>query len=213
MNHHRTSQLPGLDLTGTAPARSKLGSAAQSAVRIALAVAAIVALAVIAALAYGWPKLQRAGEPGPVAQAIVLRQATMQLLADGFVGCPTVQQVLELSTGPSKSQLQNEMGNDPWGTPFQIQCERERVRVFSMGPDKLPGTPDDIGSDPRGSPGHGAHRAGLAYRTRRPFIAREYPPPSSDTATPTTMPPARHARAADRSAGGLRTRCNARASP
>jgi hypothetical protein len=37
-------------------------------------------------------------------------------------------------------------GLDPWGVAFQIQCERERVRVFSMGPDKLPGTTDDISS-------------------------------------------------------------------
>jgi hypothetical protein len=41
----------------------------------------------------------------------------MQLLADGFAGCPTVQQVLELSEGPSKSELRKEMTClDPWGT-------------------------------------------------------------------------------------------------
>ena len=78
---------------------------------------------VIGALVYGWGKVQRAGDPGPIAN-VVLRQATMQLLADGFVGCPTVQQVLELSEGPSRSELQNGMAADPWGTPFQIQCDR-----------------------------------------------------------------------------------------
>jgi hypothetical protein len=68
-------------------------------------------------------------------------------MADGFTGCPTVHQVLELTTEPAKSELQREItGSDPWGTPFQIRCQRERVRVFSMGPDKLAGTADDISS-------------------------------------------------------------------
>jgi hypothetical protein len=127
--------------------RSKPGKVARSALRVALTVAGIVAIAVIGALAYGRGKLQRAGASSPRAQVILLRQATMQLLADGFAGCPTVQQVLELSEEPSRSELRKATtGLDPWGAPFQVQCERERVRVFSMGPDKLPGTTDDIGS-------------------------------------------------------------------
>jgi hypothetical protein len=127
--------------------RAKSGNIARSTLRVALAVAGIVVVAVIGALAYGWDKFQRAGASSPRTHVILLRQATMQLQADGFDGCPTVQQVLELSEEPSKSELQKEMtGLDPWGTPFQIQCDRERVRVFSMGPDKLPGTTDDIAS-------------------------------------------------------------------
>jgi type II secretion system (T2SS) protein G len=126
---------------------SKLGKVARSGLRVGLAVAAIVVVGCIGALVYGWGKFQRSGSPGPIANVIVLRQATMQLLADGFVGCPTVAQVLELSKGPSRSELQYESSTDPWGTPFQIQCAHDRVRVFSMGPDKLPGTADDIGSN------------------------------------------------------------------
>ena len=128
-------------------ARSKLEKAARSGVRVGLAVAAIVAVGVIGALVYGWDNFQRSGAPGPIADVIVLRQATMQLLADGFAGCPTAAQVLELSKGPSRSEAQHESSTDPWGTPYQIQCAKDRVRVFSMGPDKLPGTADDIGSN------------------------------------------------------------------
>jgi type II secretion system (T2SS) protein G len=129
------------------PARPKVGSPARSALRVALAVAGIVAVVVLGALAYGWGKFKRAGASSPRTHVILLRQATMQLRADGFAGCPTVQQVLELSEEPSRSELRKETtGVDPWGAPFQIQCERERVRVFSMGPDKLPGTADDIAS-------------------------------------------------------------------
>jgi hypothetical protein len=134
-------------LSGPSLAHSKSGSIARSTLRVALAVAGIVVVAVVGALVYGWDKFQRAGASSPRTHVILLRQATMQLQADGFAGCPTAQQVLDLSQEPSKSELQKEMsGLDPWGTPFQIQCDRERVRVFSMGPDKLPGTADDIGS-------------------------------------------------------------------
>jgi type II secretion system (T2SS) protein G len=130
-----------------APARSKVGAVGRSALRVALAVAAILAVVVVGAVAYGWNKFQRAGASSPRTQVILLRQATMQLLADGFAGCPTVQQVLELSAEPSRTELRKETtGLDPWGAPFQVQCDREHVRVFSMGPDKLPGTTDDIGS-------------------------------------------------------------------
>lgn len=129
------------------PASSKGENVARSALRIALAVAGIVAVVVIGALAYGWDKFQRAGAPGPRSHVALLRQATMQLLADGFAGCPTVQQVLELASEPAKSELQKETtGFDPWGTPFQIHCDGERVRVFSIGSDKLTGTADDISS-------------------------------------------------------------------
>jgi hypothetical protein len=115
--------------------------------RIAVAVAGIGAVVVIGALAYGWDKFQRAGASSPRSQVALLRQATLQLLADGFAGCPTVQQVRDLTVDPVKSELQKETtGLDPWGTPFQIHCERGRVRVFSMGPDKLVGTADDIRS-------------------------------------------------------------------
>ena len=129
------------------PTSSKGENIARSALRIALAVAGIVAVVVIGALAYGWDKFQRAGASGPRSHVALLRQATMQLLANGFAGCPSVQQVLELSVEPMRSELQKETtGLDPWGAPFQIRCDRERARVFSMGPDKLVGTADDISS-------------------------------------------------------------------
>ena len=146
-SHHRASKFQGTALSEPSPTRSKSGNIARSTLRVALTVAGIVAVAVIGALAYGWDRFQRAGASSPRTHVILLRQATMQLQADGFAGCPTVQQVLKLSEEPSRSELQKEMtGLDPWGTPFQIQCERQRVQVFSMGLDKLPGTTDDIGS-------------------------------------------------------------------
>jgi hypothetical protein len=77
----------------------------------------------------------------------MLRAAVLQLWADGFAGCPTVRQVLELNLELLESELRKETtGIDPWGTPYQIQCDRDHVLVFSLGPDKRAGTADDIKS-------------------------------------------------------------------
>jgi hypothetical protein len=66
---------------------------------------------------------------------------------DGFTGCPTVQQVLELNKEPWKSELAQETnGMDSWGAPYQILCDQGQVLVFSLGPDKQAGTADDITS-------------------------------------------------------------------
>jgi general secretion pathway protein G len=34
--------------------------------------------------------------------------------------------------------------DDPWGTPFRVECDGDRVSVASDGPDRKKGTPDDI---------------------------------------------------------------------
>jgi hypothetical protein len=77
----------------------------------------------------------------------MLRAAALQLRADGFKGCPTARQVLELTEGSWKTELREATnGNDAWGTPFRVVCDEDRVRVFSLGPDKLAGTEDDVSS-------------------------------------------------------------------
>jgi len=119
---------------------------ARSALRITLAVVAIVAAVAVAWLATGGlDKFRRAGAPGPIAIATLLRGAAQQVIGDGFVGCPTAQQVLDLTQEPQRRELRSQItGVDPWGTPYQIDCANERLRVFSAGPDKKPGTADDI---------------------------------------------------------------------
>ena len=34
--------------------------------------------------------------------------------------------------------------NDPWGSPYRLECEGKRWRVVSNGPDGVPDTADDI---------------------------------------------------------------------
>jgi len=53
--------------------------------------------------------------------------------------CPTVQllheeHVLKRGTDP----------NDPWGNPYQIECDEHDINVRSAGPDEEPGSADDI---------------------------------------------------------------------
>ena len=55
--------------------------------------------------------------------------------------CPTVK------TLAAAGQLAADRTEDPWGSPFRIECADEQVHVYSNGPDKRPGTGDDIRDD------------------------------------------------------------------
>lgn len=131
----------------THPNRSKLDDVLRSVLRVALVVVATVSVVVLGTLAFKWKELELAGAPTTKSNVLMLQAAVLQLWADGFAGCPTVQQVLELNLEPLKSELQKgTTGVDPWGTPYRIQCDRDHVLVFSLGPDKRAGTADDIES-------------------------------------------------------------------
>jgi general secretion pathway protein G len=131
----------------THPNRSKLDDVVRSVLRVALVVIVAVTAVVLGTLAFKWKDLQLAGAPSTKSNVLTLQAAVLQLWADGFTGCPTVQQVLELNKEPRKSELAKETnGTDPWGAPYQILCDQGQVLVFSLGPDKQPGTADDINS-------------------------------------------------------------------
>ena len=67
------------------------------------------------------------------------------LRAFSFVGCPTVQQIMELTAESARTDfLMDTNGIDPWGMPYQVECDPDKVHVFSTGPDKQAGTADDI---------------------------------------------------------------------
>jgi len=122
-----------------------LGRVARAALRITLAVIAILAAVVIVWLATGGLEKLRRAASGPIATATILKVSAEHVIAEGFVGCPTVQQVLDLTPEPQRRELRGETnGIDPWGTPYQIDCASDRVRVFSAGPDKTFGTADDL---------------------------------------------------------------------
>lgn len=53
--------------------------------------------------------------------------------------CPSVEQLIE-----SEHLDDGSPRRDPWGGPWRIACDGTRVSVKSDGPDRQPGTPDDI---------------------------------------------------------------------
>jgi hypothetical protein len=57
--------------------------------------------------------------------------------------CPTVKTLV------AAGQLAADPTEDPWGSPFRIECGNGQVHVYSNGPDELPGTADDIRDDSR----------------------------------------------------------------
>ena len=70
-------------------------------------------------------------------------------LAHSDKGCP--ETLLEVAQHMGKSE---EDTKDPWGTPFKMLCGpgslppsvKTGIAVYSFGPDKAEGTPDDIKS-------------------------------------------------------------------
>jgi len=105
----------------------------------------VVLLAVVKVASVVLERFKRAGGSSPRSNISVLESNAANLRYLGFAGCPTVQQILELTPEPARTDmLMDTNGIDPWGTPYQIECDRDKVHVFSMGPDKQAGTADDI---------------------------------------------------------------------
>jgi general secretion pathway protein G len=59
--------------------------------------------------------------------------------------CPTVSQLVQDKEIDTASKT-----DDPWGSAYKIACTDDDVTVYSPGPDKREGTPDDI-SVPKGA--------------------------------------------------------------
>lgn len=53
--------------------------------------------------------------------------------------CPTFDVLVE-----SRALDEDAPPDDPWGTPWRIECDRDRVSVGSSGPDRRAHTDDDI---------------------------------------------------------------------
>ncbi len=57
--------------------------------------------------------------------------------------CPTLD---NLAGTPGAMFDPATMRNDPWGQPFEIECQGAQVRLRSLGPDRLRDTGDDLWS-------------------------------------------------------------------
>jgi len=125
---------------------SSKGRAKRTGARAAvIGVGVLVLLAVVKVAFVVLERFKQAGGSSPRSNISVLESNAANLRYLGFDGCPTVQQVLELTPEPARTDmLMDTNGIDPWGTPYQIECDHDKVHVWSMGPDKQAGTPDDI---------------------------------------------------------------------
>jgi hypothetical protein len=131
-------------LTRPAAASSKELNAKRTALRAALGVLAL--LAVVKMVSVVLERFRQAGAPSTRSNIAMLESSADNLRYLGFSGCPTVQQIMDLTTPEyaRTSLLMDTNGIDPWGTPYQVECDPDKVHVFSMGPDKQAGTADDI---------------------------------------------------------------------
>lgn len=105
-----------------------------------LIVLAIMALISGSAVFLVFPALAEAKYDTAVLSAQTVRKAAeLHLNIDGADGCPTVDDLV------NSRKLEKGKTNDPWGTPFKIECkEGSEIRVSSPGKDKKEGTPDDV---------------------------------------------------------------------
>lgn len=108
-----------------------------------LIVLAIMALIAGSAVFLVFPQLAKARIDTAVLSAQTIRKAAeLHRNIEGADGCPTVDDLV------NSRKLEKGKTNDPWGSPFKIQCkEADEIRVTSMGKDKKEGTADDVADD------------------------------------------------------------------
>ncbi len=55
--------------------------------------------------------------------------------------CPTLQDLV------TSKKLDSKKTDDPWGTPYKVDCSEGEIRAVSAGRDKKFNTPDDVRDD------------------------------------------------------------------
>jgi general secretion pathway protein G len=82
--------------------------------------------------------------PAGTDAAALAAAAEAFIIGHGSEECPTPDEMQRDGFLSSRSNTE-----DPWGTPYRIQCEPEHVVVVSAGPDLVFDTEDDISSGQR----------------------------------------------------------------
>ncbi len=99
------------------------------------------------------PLPEREASLGPLDRARVesTRAATQQIGAavalwrnDHGDKCPRFEELVR-----DQVLAPNTSAKDPWGTPYDIECSGDGVRIRSAGPDARRDTPDDVSSQGR----------------------------------------------------------------
>lgn len=104
-------------------------------------VVAIIAMITGAVAVVAVPKMKDAQIKTAQTAARTVRNAVQQwqLSNNDYASCPTVSELVQ-----DKQLDSGQATTDPWGEDFSITCEGDEVIVRSNGPDKKPGSPDDV---------------------------------------------------------------------
>ena len=108
-----------------------------------LIVLAIMAIIAGGATALVFPRYKESQIRGAVLSAGVIKTAAQQYMhLDSPSGtCPTIKELVD------GKHLDKGKTEDPWGTPFKIQCDGDEISVVSAGRDRKENTPDDVKDD------------------------------------------------------------------
>jgi len=104
-----------------------------------LIVLAIVGLIAGGIAVYAVPKFQQAQKDSAKTSLKNLQAIAELWRSNHGNDCPSIQQLKDEKALSAASDT-----NDPWGSPYKIQCDDESTLAISFGPDKKEGTQDDI---------------------------------------------------------------------
>jgi len=105
--------------------------------------AGLVASAAVAFVTGLWlwsaPKSRAKEQDQAQRDAAIIVVAAAAWIDRGERGCPTVSKLVE-----ERDLAPNARRDDPWGQRFRIECDQERLSVWSPGADGRRSTGDDV---------------------------------------------------------------------
>jgi general secretion pathway protein G len=109
-----------------------------------LIVVAIMAIIAGGAVFVGWPEYRKAQVKTAITGASAVRAAAqtyVELDTNGGDACPTIQDLV------NAKKLEKGKTDDPWGTPYKVECADGEIHIRSFGRDKKENTGDDVRDD------------------------------------------------------------------
>lgn len=132
---------------GTRRFRRILWSTSRS--RAATLVEVLIVVAIMGLISSGAtllviPEFKKARIKSAIMGASVIRTAALTYVEIDMLGtttCPSLQDLVEAK------KIDGKRIEDPWGVPYEVECEDGEIYVVSAGQDRRFDTPDDIWDD------------------------------------------------------------------
>lgn len=126
----------------------KTGAKRRGAARGVTLVEVLIVVSIMAVIAGGatllaFPMFNEAKIKSAVVGCATVKSAAelYQNMEGSSDQCPTMQDLV------ASKKLAKDKTDDPWNTPYKIQCDSGEIKVLSAGKDRKEGTPDDIRDD------------------------------------------------------------------